>query len=40
MIGGRGMELVVLNVVLALELIATSWAIGYVCGYEAAESED
>lgn len=31
------MDLVVLNVVIALVLIATSWAIGYVCGYEAAE---
>lgn len=34
------MDLVVLNIVLALVLIATSWAIGYVCGYEAAESEE
>lgn len=27
----------VLNVTIALVLIIVSWAIGYVCGYEAAE---
>lgn len=26
-----------LNVAIALVLIVVSWAIGYVCGYEAAE---
>ena len=34
------MNLGALNVAIALVLIVISWAIGYVCGYEAAESED
>lgn len=31
------MGLGALNVAIALVLIVVSWAIGYVCGYEAAE---
>ena len=34
------MGLGALNIAIALVLIVISWAIGYVCGYEAAENED